>query len=33
VIALPDAAMIKRYDLETLGETRYLVLPKGCKPA
>jgi hypothetical protein len=25
--------MIKRHDLEALSESRYLVLPKGCKPA
>jgi hypothetical protein len=33
LITLPDAAMIKCHDLEPLGEGRYLVLPKGCKPA
>src|SRR5438309_6828238 len=33
LIALPDAAMIERHDLEPLRKSRYLVLPKGCKPA
>src|SRR5580700_8467717 len=33
LIALPDAAMIERNDLEPLSESRDLVLPKGCEPA
>jgi hypothetical protein len=33
LIALPDAAVIERNDLEPLCESRDLVLPKGCEPA
>lgn len=33
LIALPDAAMIEGHDLEPLGESGDLVLPKRCEPA